>query len=383
MSLLKSYSRRSPRSGLLSRLSPTLLGLGAALLLVLIITGGLHWRAELNAVSEVRPPMPVSALPYTIQDSYRTVASFLGLVETAKSTDLAFEVPGHIERILVEEGQRVREGELMASLDSSALSARRDATLAAMNAAEAQLELAELRVTRQKSLVKKGSVSKAAFDDSRLQAKALRSTLQSSKAQLRSIEIDLEKTSIYAPFDGVVASRFVDEGTVSNSSVPVLRLFATTRLKARIGVSPARGQTLQLGEIYSLQMRGEPIEGKLLAVLPGVDRVTRSAQAVFLLPEDAQALSGEPIQLQLEENRQVSGGWIPLTAMTEGYRGLWSVLRVSEREGATRVLRESVEVLHVDGDMAFVSGTLAHGAYIVSSGINRLSPGSIVRLVEG
>lgn len=363
------------------RRRPSWAGVGASVLIITTLTLGLHWRAAHSSTRDFREPMPVATLSFVLQDAFSNTSSYLGLVEAARTSNLSFEIPGKLNHILVEEGATVAAGEIVASLENSALQARRDVTLAALRGTEVELELSKLQFQRQKNLVAKGSVSQAVFDDTRLRVQALRAKLESSQAQLRSIEIDLDKAQLHAPFAGTVANRFIDEGTVIAPGVPVLRLLASTAFKAHIGISPIQSESLSIGEDYPLVLRGVTLQAKLIAVRPDVDPATRSAQAVFLLPREARALNGEPIQLLLTEDREARGGWIPLSAMMEGSRGLWSVLRVDHLNGDVRVVREAVQVLHVDGDRAFVSGTLPDGAIVVASGINRLAPGSMVQLV--
>ncbi len=93
-------------------------------------------------------------------------------------------------------------------------------------------------------------------------------------------------------------------------------------------------------------------------------------------------LDGEPVALSLTESVSEIGGWLPVSALIEGERGLWTVLRLGERDGNTVALREAVEVLHVYEDQAFVRGTLANGQTVVADGIHRVTPGTPVVSVE-
>jgi hypothetical protein len=86
--------------------------------------------------------------------------------------------------------------------------------------------------------------------------------------------------------------------------------------------------------------------------------------------------------MQFEERVTAPGGWLPLSALLEGDKGLWTVLVTREGESGTIITaRESVEVIYNEGDRVYVRGTVANGAAVVASGVQRLSPGSPVEIV--
>ena len=115
---------------------------------------------------------------------------------------------------------------------------------------------------------------------------------------------------------------------------------------------------------------------------PDVDPITRSTTAVFRVPSQASALDGEPITLELEETMPLAGGWLPISALLEGKRGLWTVLRIDSSDARHTTLREAVEVLDIQRDKAYVRGTLPSGSLVVASGMHRITPGTPIALEE-
>ena len=101
-------------------------------------------------------------------------------------------------------------------------------------------------------------------------------------------------------------------------------------------------------------LRDERIEATRRSIRPDIDPATLTTTAVFELPSGVNGLDGEPVALTLSETVVVPGAWLPITALIEGERGLWTVLRLGEQDGRTVALREAVEVLHVDDDRAYV-----------------------------
>ncbi|CAA0118577.1 Multidrug resistance protein MdtE [Halioglobus japonicus] len=353
-------------------------GLGAALAIVVVLAGLLHFRDALSAPPPERPPVPVATTVYELQTDYERTVSYLGLVVAGRKTDLGFEIPGKINTPPPRPGTPVKRGDILVQLDDNALQARRRATAADLQQVRVELELAQLRARRQADLIKTGAVSKDAYDETRLRALALQSRVDADSARLATLDVELENSQLTAPYDGIVADRYVQEGAIVNPGVPVLKLLETAAQEAHIGVSAERLDELHSGENYTVRLRDNAFQAKLLSIRPDVDPVTRTATAVFAIPHDIQALDGEAVTLELQETVTESGGWLPISALLEGNRGMWTVLRLEPDGDHMRTVTEVVEVLEVIGDRAFVRGTLAADTQVVASGTHRIRPGALI-----
>lgn len=355
-----------------------ILGLSVAVLIVAVLSGLLHFRFALSADEQTRPPTPVSTTLYTEQADYERTVSYLGLVVAGRKTDLGFEIAGKINTPPPRPGTPVQRGDTLVQLDDTALQARRRATAADLQQVKVELELAQLRARRQADLIKTGAVSKDAYDETRLRAQALQARVDADAARLATLDIELERSRLMAPYDGIVADRYVQEGAIVNPGVPVLKLLETTVQEAHIGVSAERLAELQSGRTYTVRLRDKTFGAELLSVRPDVDPVTRTATAVFAIPPEIQALDGEAVTLELQETVIESGGWLPIAALLEGNRGMWTVLRLEAEGEKTRAVSEVVEVLEVNGDRAYVRGTLANDTMVVASGTHRIRAGALI-----
>lgn len=370
---MDTFTGRQPR-----RRGGTLLGIGAAILITVGLTGALHARFAMGEKPSPRPPLTVAAATYQESGSYQRQVSYLGLVSAGRKANLGFEVAGTVAALPWREGSPVSAGDVIAHLDDAGLQASYRATQADLEQARSELELARLKAKRQQELRETGAVSREAYDETRLRARALASRLEATEARLQSIQIQIDKAVLRAPYDGVIADRFLHEGSVVNPGTPVVRFIETAGREAHIGVAVGRAADLRTGQRYPLSLRGADISARLLSVRPDVDPVTRVTTAVFALPETVQAVDGEPVTLQLEETVRARGGWLPIAALLEGGRGLWTVLRLEERDGVMVTLREAVEVLEIRGDRAYVRGTLPSGSRVVANGVHRITPGTPV-----
>ncbi len=354
-------------------------GILIAVAITFSLTALLHWRVDAAAPKQRMEPMPVATTTYRLQPGFERQRQFLGLVEAGKRADLGFESAGLIEDIEVREGSVVAAGDLLATLDKRRLQAQRAAAAAELDTLQADLELARLRAERQKNLQATGAGSKEAYDETRLGAEALSAQRKAVAARLQQIDIELEKHSLRAPYDGIVAAVYQDAGAVTSAGLPVLRLIQSGAREAHVGVAPELAGTLQPGQDYALAWRDKHITAQLRGVRPDVDPATRAAIAVFNLPKSAPALDGEPVSLGLPSYIDEPGGWLPLSALLEGQRGIWNVLAIQPgAEGGYITTREIVEVLELRDNLAYVRGTLQDGQTVVADGVHRIAPGSAV-----
>ncbi|MBN7798357.1 efflux RND transporter periplasmic adaptor subunit [Parahaliea mediterranea] len=360
----------------------TLAGVALAIALGALLTAVLRWRADASAPVARIEAMPVATVTFHEQSGYQQQRQFLGVVEAAQRADLAFESTGQIARIEVREGSRVEAGEVLARLDDRRLRAQRAAAAAEQETLQAELELARLKAQRQQDLQASGAVSREAYDETRLRAQALVAQGKAVAAELQRIDIELQKLQLRAPYGGIVAARYRDAGAVAGAGEPVLRLIQTGAREAHIGVAPEMAAALRAPQHHTLLWRDREVPATLRAVRPDVDPATRAAVAVFDLPEDLDALDGEAITLRLPRAIAEPGGWLPVSALLEGQRGVWNALAVRQRDGHSVTTREVVEVLALRSDQAYVRGTLRDGQVVVADGIHRIAPGSPVTPID-
>ena len=356
------------------------LGFGAAIMIVVGLTLGLHTRFAMGDKPTPRIPLTVETVEYQLQSAYEREVSYLGLITAGRKANLGFESAGTIAELPWREGSPIEKGQLIARLDDASLQASYSAISADLEQARSELELANLRAKRQKDLRESGSVSREAFDETRLRAQARSSRVEAVSSRLRSIQIQIDKTSLRAPYTGIIADRFLHEGAVVNPGTPVVRFIETAGREANIGVAVNKARGLIIGNPYQLKLHGKSFTSTLLSVRPDVDPITRVTTAVFAIPQGIDAVDGEPVTLSMQEEVSSSGGWLPIASLLQSSRGLWNVLRLETTPEGTRTARETVEVLEIQGAQAYVRGTLASGSLIVASGVHRTTPGTLVSI---
>lgn len=360
-----------------------LVGILAAVAITAALTLALHARVALSKPPAARGPLPVEATTYHVQDTYRRPGNYLGTVMASRKSTLGFETGGTLAQAPPREGTPVEAGAIVARLDQASLRARQAAAQADLAQARSEQKLAQIKAKRQGDLQATGAVSREAWDETRLRAEAAQARVEAAQAQLRSLEVALDKTVLRAPYAGVIADRYVDDGAVVNPGTPVVQLVETGSREVHVGIPAARSAALTPGDAYPLRLRGGIETGQLLALRPDINPVTRATTAIFALPATLDALDGEPAVLELDTEVTATGGWLPLGALLEGYRGTWTVLALDPEGDFLRTRREMVEVLDIQGDRVYVRGSITDGTRVVASGLHRVSPGALVRIAGG
>ena len=333
-------------------------------------------------ISTEAKPMPVTVERFVLETGYSASTRFLGVVEAASDSNVGFEVAGVLSALDAKEGDFVTTGQPLGRLDIRQQSAALALAKAQEKEVAAQLELAKLNLQRVNSLLAQSLISQREADDARLTVEATQARLETTQASVRNAEIVIEKSELRAPFDAVVSKRITEPGSIVGPNVPIVRLVSVGEREAHVGISPKFANMAEVGESYTLFIEGNAIPARLRSVGADVDPQTLTVLAVLTLPKDQPIRVGQTVALEFEERVNETGGWLPITALLEGDKGLWTVL-ITKEDAAGKLItaRESVEVVYSEGDRVFVRGTVADETNVVASGMQRLSPGSPVDIV--
>lgn len=314
-----------------------------------------------------------------------TANGALGAVQTVT---VGSEVSGKIVELFADYNSAVTNGQLLAKLDASTYERQLDQSEAELESARASLKLAEANFRRAQELRELELVSQADFDQSEAARAQAQAALRMKEAGLNKVRVDLEKTAIFSPMDGVVISRAVDVGqTVAASlNAPTLFTIAKDLRKMRIAaqISEADVGGVAEGQEVSFtvdafptqtftgtvsQLRFEPVTNQNvvnyiaivdvdnadLKLRPGmtanaavttakrVDALRLSNAALrFRPPEDAEVAAPERPEGRPQREARAGHG-------QEDGRGEWRGPGPREESGAAEAARKMVYVLQENG----------------------------------
>lgn len=311
------------------------------------------------------------SLPLVRIDTVRTggahdVLEFPGRVKAAKEVNLAFKVSGTLQRIYAADGEFVRQGAIVAEMDS------RDYELQ-LQAVEGEYRSVKAEAERVMALYKDNVATADAYDKARYGLQQITAKYDNAKNQLAD-------TKLYAPFDGYVKRRRFDPPTVVAAGMPVIAFMSGSNPEIEIFVPAStyvrRNEILALSAEFDI-MRGEEIPLRLLHIEPSANANQLYAVRLALPANGKSAVTpgmNATVRLTLRNKKQEAAN-IPASALFRHDNE--SCVWIYGDDGTVTLRSVSVEQLHTDGTATVVSG-LGEGERIVVSGVHNLTEGETV-----
>ncbi len=162
-----------------------------------------------------------------------------------RQVDLGFRVPGKVQTLLFEEGDEIRQGQLMAMLEKTPYEEDVWQAKANLSAVEASLQGAKARVEKRSKAIGSAAISREIFDDALFNEESVQANFEQAKASLASATTRYEDTELYAPSNGMILTRIREPGSVINAGEPVYTLSIDSPVWIRTYVSEPN-----LGRIY-------------------------------------------------------------------------------------------------------------------------------------
>jgi RND family efflux transporter MFP subunit len=214
---------------------------------------------------------------------------FVGVIFPRQQVDLAPSVAARVEDVKVQLGTRLLKGDVVATLDAKSL--RREVAAASAAARAASAEARSARVASQAASEKKGrleeyreavageeiinATNEERLSSSRVSAASAR--VSEAMARVDQLKVLVENSAITAPFDGVVAARYVDPGALVSAGQPIARLISSDDLWVRFAVPDTEAGMVQVKGCVTVEVESPPLKatGVVEMVAPQVDTELR------------------------------------------------------------------------------------------------------------
>jgi len=360
-------------------------------------------------------------MPAVVERAESVSAS--GSVEGSETADVAFQVGGRVARVLVEEGQHVAKGQLLAEIEPTdyrnafdAAAGQKEAALANAQKTEAGVrkqELEQARIDlerwqdeykRMKFLVERKSLPpndfqkiEAAYNSSRERyemaqegfrkedraaaiAQASAATAQASEGKKR-----LDDTRLIAPISGNISMRRVDPGQTVAAGMPVFSIAELNPVKVRVGVPEAEIGKVRNGataEVSAPSLDGRTFSGKVAIIGVAAEPASRTYTVKILVPNPGPVLlAGMVAEARIFGPRKIHAVTIPAEAVVPDPQGAPNVYVYSaERK---RVYSRRVEVGQPVGKEVEILSGLRGDEQVVVAGQQKLRDGSEVEIEGG
>ena len=350
-----------------------------AVLIVVVVLGALAGVKALQikklmaSGKDYAPPPESVSSAIVREEKWQGSLTAIGSITAVQGVTVTPEIPGIISEIKFESGAVVAKGDLLLGLDVSTERAQ-------LRALEAQEELAQLNVARERTLRSQNMVSQAELD-------AAEATLKQSQGTADATRAVIEKKTIRAPFAGRLGLRLVNLGQYIDTGKPIVSLQCLTPVYAEFTLPQQELARLKTGMVVRVTTDaypGQQFDGTLTAINPDLDQSTRSVklQATFANPEQLlRPGMFARVEVLLPEEAPVLV--IPATAILSAPYGdsVYVIEPKPGKEGekpGLAVRQQFVRTGRARGDFVSVESGLKVGERVVSAGIFKLRNGMAI-----
>jgi RND family efflux transporter MFP subunit len=359
-------------------------------ILLLAIAGIVAACGQNNQYAAPPPPKVTVAAP--VQQDVTSYFEATGNTAAVNSIDLVARVQGFVQAISYNDGDFVKKGTSLFTIEPQPYKLKVDAAKAAVTSSQATLTQAQAEFQRQADLITRQVSTQANYDKALAARDSAQADLQSAQANEQQAEINLGYTDVTAPFDGVVTARLVSLGQLVGASSPTtlativqldpiwVNFNASERDVLQVRATLAnRGETTAtlLGlpvEVALQNERGYPHHGKLDYIAPNIDPSTGTLAARANLDNgDRSLLPGYFVRVRIP-SRPRPALLVPDIALGSDQGGRY-VLVVNKDNV---VEQRKVEPGQLVGDLRVIEDGLTKDDRVVVGGIMRAIPGEKV-----
>jgi RND family efflux transporter MFP subunit len=206
-----------------------------------------------------------------------------GSIQPERRADLRAEISAVVLQVLKENGDVVRQGDVLVRLDPTAIRDNLQSAEASVRNATLALDQAERNLTRLKTLRESGMTSLQALDDAEVRRNAAQSELSAANARAVQARQQMERTVVRAPFNGVVSDRKVSAGDTAAVGKELLKVIDPTSMRFAGRISADKVSLVKIGQPVSFRINGYPnqeFRGKVTRMDPSANDVTRQVEVL-------------------------------------------------------------------------------------------------------
>ncbi|MES9966343.1 MAG: efflux RND transporter periplasmic adaptor subunit [Sedimenticola sp.] len=326
-------------------------------------------------------PAPTQVVVAAVEEREITETSRLvGVIDFDRISEVSGEISGLITEQRAIEGALVRKGEALVTLNTDLL--RKDMDIKRRERAQvsADLEKTGRTVKRLESLLKKNSASRQAYDDARFDYRALQQKSETLEQELQRLTLQIEKSTVRAPFTGIVLEKMKEQGEWLAPGSPVCRLASTDGVIAKIALSEKLVRYQQPGDKVSLTVSalGLQTKGVIAGFVPELDLRSKSALLKIALPYQPGMLQNMSVVAEVSSSDKRMLRLVPRDALVrmKGKDHVYIVEENSARLQPITIVARNTDSLGV------ADPQISAGMTVIVDGNDRLRPGQAVSVTS-
>ncbi len=314
---------------------------------------------------------------YPQKSTITPVFEFSGSLDPEWQADVAAKVDGRVERVYVNEGDRVAKGQVLAVLEQRDTDADLLAARGSYMDAETSLRKAERDLERYSKLYEQGAVSQQVADDYAFARDNAAARLEAARGTLAGMESRSAGTVVVAPEDGIIARRYHQEGYYANAGTPLFSVADISVLKTVINIPEGNISGVAVGNKADIELpafAGHKITGTITRIAPVADLPAHTFAAEISVDNTEGLLAGVFATVKLTAQTRENVMTIPVYAIV--MRDDQKTVYVVKEDGTVR--RQVLDIGYTDDKIAEVLSGLNGDEEIVAEGHNKLREGSRV-----
>lgn len=298
-----------------------------------------------------------------------------GDLNPISTVEVRARLEGDVVGVFVRDGERVREGQLLARLEASEQESARASAEADRVAAQSELATAQWNLEQTTELYKAGAVSELDYKGAQQSVTTARARLAAAQSRVKAASSLLRDTRVLAPTSGIIATRVVDNGEHVSRGERLFTLVRSDVLELVAAVPARQANAVRVGQTVHFSAAGRDFDGKVARVSPTVDPTTRSVAVYVQIPNPNGDIRGGTFATGRVVSRVVPGALVVST----------SAVRQSAEDGRAFVYRIAGNVLDIANVQLGVVDERAGVAEVVSglSEGDRVVVGNIGTLGRG
>lgn len=345
-----------------------------AWLLVFALSLSFCGKKQQNADLQQKPLLVKTQAPE--KGTLAKYFNYKGTVSAWKTANITPEASGRVGRILKKQGDKVAQGELLATLDMTQLELQQKQARAAVAVAETAFQNARLNEERMKKMLEGKAISSMQYENAKLALDAADTQLKSARANLDLVDYTVRRSNMRAPFAGIIAAKNMEEGDMINPMMgmgqSILTLMDLAQVKVAIDVPAEEIEKIRIGQKCQVAISsrpGEAFAGEVYSKNLAADPLSKTFKVeVRIGNPEMKIKAGVYADIAIEIERKENVLLLPLSALLAGDREIMVNENGRARKRAVSVgLRNGARFEALSG-VAAGDQVLVQGSYDLKDG---------------
>jgi len=350
-------------------------------LMVLVFTLSFCSKKGEQATGQQKPLLVKAELPQK-----GTLAKFFnynGTVNAWKTANITPDASGRVGRILKKQGDKVSQGELLATLDMTSLELMQKQARAAMAVAQTAYQNAKLNAGRMKKMLENKAISQMQYENTQLALDAADTQLKSAKANLDLVDYTVKNAYMKASFSGIITAKNMEEGDMINPMMgmgqSILTLMDLSKVKIAVDVPAEEVEKIMIGQkcLVKISSRADEVfHGEVYSKNLAADPLSKTFKVEIKIDNPEMKIkAGVYADISIEYIRKENVYLLPLSALLAGDKEVMvndngvahkRVVRIGEKNGTRFELLSGVN----PGELVLTEGNydLKEGTAVVMAG---------------